>query len=138
MILIIVSFSISWRKRFPRSGTTLPERILDSHPQIVGLGEHSPLHARLNHMKLEWQQAFSEKNPMKYLEETIAKHGDEIKKEMIERWNKIIRGRLRAGDDVPEEKLQPLRIVDKVNTNHRNLVSMHIFEVSSDKFVCIR
>jgi hypothetical protein len=33
---------------FPRSGTTLLERVLDAHPEIAGLGENSAIHGQIN------------------------------------------------------------------------------------------
>ena len=107
---------------FPRSGTTLLERILDAHPSIAGLGETSALSANIDGMRKELSSLTSTDKILEVIEETAKK----VLSGMELRWDRIIANRKRSGESIEPTKEKPLRFVDKLNTNHRILGYIHI------------
>lgn len=107
---------------FPRSGTTLLERVLDAHPNIAGLGETSALATVLPSLRAELGRV----TEWDALHNTINTNAEYILQEMKLRWQRIYQGKQKRGEDIDKRKEHPLRIVDKLNTNHRVIGFMHL------------
>ena len=99
---------------FPRSGTTLLERILDSHPSIAGLGEHSVMMNIFARARKELLH-FGDKK------QRIENMSTEILNDMYERWS---RQTLSLHKDV-DYATKPTRLVDKQNMNFANIGIIH-------------
>merc|ERR1719215_2114785 len=67
----------------PRCGSTLLERIIDSHPDAQGLGEDTPLTALLPEFMEEWKRAIQSGN-MAELQRTTQVYGRRIVEHMTE------------------------------------------------------
>ena len=110
---------------FPRSGTTLLERILDAHPDVAGLGESSALASRLFPILQHFQSFPSHEvtdSSLRMLEDIASK----VINEMELRWNRIVGSRKRNGEIVLPNEENPLRLIDKLNTNHRVVPFIHM------------
>jgi tetratricopeptide (TPR) repeat protein len=98
---------------FVRSGSTLLERVLDSHPLIVGTGENSVFNGRLPDIRNQIVKASSEApETMGELTRSLA---DDVVDEMRRRWERL------DADDTTEEDATPQRFVDKMLTNYYNI-----------------
>jgi len=107
---------------FPRSGTTLLERVLDAHPQVAGLGENSIMNGKVGSIRSQLQDSYG--HGWSYVHQVITTIGNEVVTLMEKRWDNIVDSRLRDGEDSNEVK--PTRIIDKLNTNHRNVGFIHM------------
>ena len=107
---------------FVRSGSTLLERILDSHPSIVGYGENSIFNGRLDMIRNEIVKASIGGDP-RALHATVQTLADGVVSEMRERWETIEANKSELRDD---ERRSPVRFVDKMLTNYMNVGFIHI------------
>jgi hypothetical protein len=104
---------------FPRSGSTLLERVLDAHPQIVGTGENSVFNGRLDDIRNQIVQ-ISVADQADELGPLTQRLGDEVVAEMHQRWQ-----RLRVST-MGLQEAEPLRLVDKMLTNYYNVGFIHM------------
>jgi tetratricopeptide (TPR) repeat protein len=102
---------------FVRSGSTLLERVLDSHPMIVGTGENSVFNGRLPEIRNQIvQQSMTSPEGLGDLTRRLA---DDVVGEMKRRWKAVDANTPNSiGDAIPEE---PKRFVDKMLTNYYNI-----------------
>lgn len=107
---------------FVRSGSTLLERVLDSHPQIVGTGENSVFNGRLPEIRNEIVRV-SMASP-ETLGDVTRDLADKVVLEMKHRWDALKQAN---GDDDADN--EPARFVDKMLTNYNS--AYIIFVVSS-------
>jgi len=100
---------------FVRSGSTLLERLLDSHPQIVGTGENSVFNGQLDHIrnKIVETSIMDSSN----LSAVIEKLADGVVTEMLQRWRMV------ASVD---QDYSPSKMVDKMLTNYYNVGFIHM------------
>jgi tetratricopeptide (TPR) repeat protein len=98
---------------FVRSGSTLLERVLDSHPQIVGTGENSVFNGRLPEIRNEIVQVSME-SP-KTLGDVTRELADKVVLEMKDRWDA-----LKQANGVEDADHEPARFVDKMLTNYNS------------------
>mmetsp|Transcript_24809 Transcript_24809/g.71718 ORF Transcript_24809/g.71718 Transcript_24809/m.71718 type:complete len:530 (-) Transcript_24809:57-1646(-) len=105
---------------FVRSGSTLLERILDAHPEIVGLGENSVFNGQLDKIRNQIVQTSMLGDP-KSLKDDIQRLADGVVNEMKSRWNLIASTEDRAAD-----KPTPRKYVDKMLTNYYNVGFIHM------------
>lgn len=97
---------------FVRSGSTLLERILDAHPEIVGLGENSVFNGQLDKIRNQIVQTSMLGDP-KALRDDIQRLADGVVNEMKSRWDLIASAEARAAD-----RPTPSKYVDKMLTNY--------------------
>ncbi len=102
---------------FPRSGSTLLERILDAHPQIVGTGEDSVFNGMLSEVRDGIIQA-SSNGSLSVVVQTFANRIDKITKE---RWIELERNSNEEGSSV-----EPAHYVDKMLSNYLNIGFIHM------------
>ena len=100
---------------FVRSGSTLLERLLDSHPQIVGTGENSVFNGQLDHIrnKIVETSIMDSSN----LSTVIEKLADDVVMEMLERWRMVAN---------VDQDYTPAKMVDKMLTNYYNVGFIHM------------
>lgn len=100
---------------FVRSGSTLLERLLDSHPQIVGTGENSVFNGQLDEIrnKIVETSIMDSSN----LPTVIEKLADGVVEEMVQKWRMVSN----AG-----RNSTPDRMVDKMLTNYYNVGFIHM------------
>jgi tetratricopeptide (TPR) repeat protein len=113
---------------FVRSGSTLLERILDSHPLIVGTGEDSVFNGRLDAIRRDIIQ--SSMAGQDALRDTVKKLADDVVSDMRTRWE-IIDANTHSEEDSQEDgdeekEVVPTRFVDKMLTNYMNVGFIHI------------
>jgi len=106
---------------FLRSGSTLLERVLDAHPNIVGTGENSVFNGRLDDIRNQIVQV-SVKGQHDQLGPLTKRLADEVVDEMRLRWERLSANT--AG--LEEEGTEPLRLVDKMLTNYFNVGFIHM------------
>lgn len=104
---------------FVRSGSTLLERVLDSHPQIVGTGEDSVFNGNLDRIRNKIVET-SVADPTQ-LSKVIEELADEVVSEMQGRWRMM---KKEEGQIANED--EPLRLVDKMLTNYYNVGFIHL------------
>ena len=107
---------------FVRSGSTLLERVLDSHPMIVGTGENSVFNGRLDDIRNKIVEISTTGQPQMLAAATL-EMANEVVNEMKTRWEE-----LEANTDRPpeERKTNPKRFVDKMLTNYFNIGFIHL------------
>lgn len=105
---------------FVRSGSTLLERVLDAHPQIVGTGENSVFNGQLDHIRnrIVETSMLGDTNELKKVIKLLA---DDVVDEMRNRQKMVAAGENRAADGE-----EPLRYVDKMLTNYYNVGFIHM------------
>jgi len=108
---------------FPRSGSTLLERLLDSHHSIVGTGEDSVFNGMLDDIRNAVVEA-SLQGSIEVLQKVVKAKAKSVLETTLMRWINI----LKMDDDVDtSEKLQkPKRFVDKMLTNFMNVGFIHL------------
>jgi len=106
---------------FVRSGSTLLERILASHPNIVGTGEDSVFNGRLQKIRDEIVEASSNPNSGTGVQHVVEKLAKEIVSGMSSRWKKI-----QNSDKEFFENKTALRFTDKMLTNYMNVGFIHM------------
>jgi hypothetical protein len=104
---------------FPRSGSTLLERVLDAHPQIVGTGENSVFNGRLDDIRNQIVQ-ISVANQQDELGPLTQRLADQVVAEMYQRWERL------SASTVGLQEAEPLRLVDKMLTNYYNVGFIHM------------
>ena len=105
---------------FPRCGSTLLERILDAHAQIVGTGEDSIFSGMLNDIRdaiVEASMTGSHQN----VKNAVEKYADIVDTKTQKRW-----AELQLNSDSGEADIQPQRFVDKMLTNYLNIGFIHM------------
>ena len=102
---------------FVRSGSTLLERVLDAHEEIVGTGEDSVFNGRLDKIRNEIVDASMVGDPS-VLAETVKQQADYVVDEMRQRWKTLEANT--AKDENYTEK-EPKRLVDKMLNNWANV-----------------
>ena len=108
---------------FVRSGSTLLERVLDAHPQIVGTGENSVFNGRLDTIRNKIVEASMLGDSSK-LAEVISTLADGVVDEMRDRHKMALE---KEGHDVDELSTgAPQRYVDKMLTNYYNVGFIHM------------
>lgn len=104
---------------FVRSGSTLLERVLDAHPQIVGTGENSVFNGRLDDIRNKIVET-SLLGDTGALANVISSLADGVVDEMRERWEMGFSG------DRTEDQPDPERFADKMLTNYYNVGFIHM------------
>lgn len=120
---------------FPRSGSTLLERILDAHPEIVGTGEDSVMNGRLPQIRNSVVQA-SISGSQESIQSTIQQEGRTTLKLIKQRYKHIQQYERQYNVNSSDENdpqispkkpaLQPRRFVDKMLTNYMNVGFIHL------------
>jgi tetratricopeptide (TPR) repeat protein len=105
---------------FVRSGSTLLERVLDAHPQIVGTGENSVFNGQLDQIRNKLVET-SMLGDADRLASVIQSLADGVVNEMRHRWKMVANGENRAASG-----LEPDRFVDKMLTNYYNVGFIHM------------
>jgi hypothetical protein len=105
---------------FVRSGSTLLERVLDSHPQVVGTGENSVFNGQLDQIRNKIVET-SMLGDAKALADVIKSLADGVVDEMRQRWKMVA-----TGEDRAAGRQEPLRYVDKMLTNYYNVGFIHM------------
>jgi tetratricopeptide (TPR) repeat protein len=105
---------------FVRSGSTLLERVLDAHPQIVGTGENSVFNGRLDDIRNKIVET-SMQGDSETLTNVIASLADGVVDEMKHRWKMVASAEDRAAGET-----NPERYVDKMLTNYYNVGFIHM------------
>jgi len=98
---------------FVRSGSTLLERVLDSHPLIVGTGENSVFNGRLPELRNEIVRVSMEAPHT--IDVVTRELADDVVEEMKRRWKRM--GKAAGGG----AQVEPKRLVDKMLTNYYNV-----------------
>lgn len=101
---------------FPRSGSTLLERILDAHSSVGGTGEDSIFNGRLNGIRNSVVQA-SMTGSLDILKQAIQQNADEIENLTRSRWESRLHG---------SSETTPKKFVDKMLTNYANVGFIHM------------
>lgn len=104
---------------FVRSGSTLLERILDAHSQIVGTGEDSVFNGQLETIRNKIVQASMSRNPT-VIQRTVQMLADKVVDDMQMRWESL------ENDLDRESTSAPKRFVDKMLTNYMNVGFIHM------------
>jgi tetratricopeptide (TPR) repeat protein len=105
---------------FVRSGSTLLERVLDAHPQIVGTGENSVFNGQLDEIRNKIVESSMLGDPAK-LASVISSLADGVVDEMRERWQMVT-----SGENLAEGLPNAERFVDKMLTNYYNVGFIHM------------
>jgi hypothetical protein len=106
---------------FPRSGSTLLERVLDSHSQIAGTGEDSIFNGMLDEIRNAIVKASMQQSTMA-IQSVVQHYANLIDNLTIERWQNIQRNSLSEVNNVKQNK----RYVDKMLTNYFNVGFIHL------------
>ena len=109
---------------FVRSGSTLLERVLDAHPEIVGTGEDSVFNGRLEKIRNEIVEASVLGDPAE-LAKTVHQQASNVVSEMKERW-KMIEANTAKAPDAETKAVDPKRFVDKMLNNYYNVGFIHM------------
>lgn len=104
---------------FVRSGSTLLERVLDAHPEIVGTGENSVFNGQLDEIRNKIVET-SLLGDSVALTNVVSSLADGVVDEMKERWE------LGFSGDRTEDQPDPLRFTDKMLTNYYNVGFIHM------------
>lgn len=131
---------------FVRSGSTLTERVLDAHPDVVGTGEDSVFNGRLDEIRNRIVEASVSNNP-ESVRTTVLELADMVVDGMRDRWEVIDSqyDAAAASDDSDSEggeegaaakkaqkkkkkrrRKEPKRFVDKMLTNYMNVGFIHM------------
>lgn len=101
---------------FPRSGSTLLEKMLNSHPLIAGLGEQTVMTKQFHLIREEFLKA-----PKDTLGKELKTIGLELLDKLYEQYYKIATSR-----GIADTAKKPRRLVDKYLGNFANLGLIHI------------
>lgn len=107
---------------FVRSGSTLLERVLDAHPQIVGTGENSVFNGRLDEIRNKIVEV-SMTGQSHMIGSVTRQLADDVVGEMRRRWQVIDANTAKHDKD---EDADPQRFVDKMLTNYYNVGFIHL------------
>jgi len=109
---------------FVRTGSTLLERVLDSHSEIVGTGEDSVFNGRLDVIRTAIVEA-SLQGELRGVAEAVRTQASRVLAEIRERWEAIREATSDVGeDDVQSE--EPVRFADKMLMNYFNVGFIHM------------
>lgn len=97
---------------FVRSGSTLLERILDAHPEIVGTGENSVFNGQLDYIRNKIVET-SMIGDTKALKVEVQRLADGVVSEMKSRWDMVV-----SVEDRAAGRPMPRKYVDKMLTNY--------------------
>lgn len=103
---------------FPRCGSTLVERILDAHSEIIGTGEDSVFNGRLAYIRNAVVVA-SQSGSLAVLKQVIQENADHVEELVHSRWRKF-------QSDSDSDKGVPKKFVDKMLTNYANVGFIHL------------
>jgi Sulfotransferase family len=106
---------------FVRSGSTLLERVLDAHPQIVGTGENSVFNGQLDQIRNKIVETSMLGDTVK-LNDVIVGLAEDVVDEMRDRWRMVASG----GHGSIDGQQEPRRFVDKMLTNYYNVGFIHM------------
>lgn len=101
---------------FPRSGSTLLERILDAHSAVAGNGEDSIFNGRLDRIRNSIVQASMTQSP-DILKQVIQQNADEVENLTRSRWESRLHG---------SSETTPKKFVDKMLMNYVNVGFIHM------------
>jgi len=104
---------------FPRSGSTLLERVLDSHPLIAGTGEDSVFNGMLDQIRNALVNASTEGDP-NAIQRVVQQYAKKVDTTTHSRYMEIQRN---LNDQHFED---PVRFVDKMLTNVSNVGFIHM------------
>lgn len=104
---------------FVRSGSTLLERVLDSHPLVVGTGENSVFNGRLDDIRNQLVAA-SQVGRDYEIPALTKKLAEDVVEEYRERWKAL------DASSGSISKRNPKRFVDKMLTNYNNVGFIHL------------
>lgn len=113
---------------FVRSGSTLLERVLDAHPQIVGTGEDSVFNGRLDNIRNRIVEASLSGDPT-LLASVVKEQAESVAMEMKRRWEVLDKNTEKAPEEVADDSLlrpDPKRFVDKMLNNYYNIGFIHM------------
>jgi hypothetical protein len=111
---------------FVRSGSTLLERVLDAHPEIVGTGEDSVFNGRLDGIRNAIVEASVLGDPS-ILASIVKKQADSVVAEMKERWEVIEANTAKSAEEGNNDgRPEPKRFVDKMLNNYNNIGFIHL------------
>lgn len=125
---------------FVRSGSTLLERVLDAHPDVVGMGEDSVFNGRLEEIRTAIVEASS--LGMEDLDEVVAEQAKTVLRETEAKWRRMKRNQEEEenfdeyvdggsnlydeDEDVDDDTPAPKRFVDKMLMNYNNIGFIHM------------
>ena len=107
---------------FPRSGSTLLERVLDSHSQIAGTGEDSIFNGMLDEIRNAIVKASMQQSPTA-IQSVVEKYANKVDNLTRERYEDIARN---TRNEKEEKREVPKRFVDKMLTNYANIGFIHL------------
>jgi tetratricopeptide (TPR) repeat protein len=125
---------------FPRSGSTLLERVLDAHPLIVGTGENSVFNGRLDDIRNQIVKASVADDAATMVNDVSRTLADSVVVDMKKRWEELERAKKEDEDNQADtihnindksnndgkERKDPQRFVDKMLTNYNNVGFIHM------------
>jgi len=103
---------------FPRSGSTLLERILDAHPAIIGTGEDSVFNGMLGEIRDGVVKASMAGSP-EHLKSIVRQFADKVDRVTKNKWSE-------RNEQQETEMAPPKRFVDKMLTNYVNVGFIHM------------
>jgi len=109
---------------FPRSGSTLLERVLDAHPLIVGTGEDSVFNGMLDQIRDAIVKA-STSESTQLLKHVVKEKANDVIRITRSRWEEIDRNILDDHND-KAGKVNPKQFVDKMLSNYMNIGFIHM------------
>jgi tetratricopeptide (TPR) repeat protein len=110
---------------FVRSGSTLLERILDAHPDIVGTGENSVFNGQLDEIRNQIVQT-SMSGDSSALKDKVERLAEGVVTEMETRWDMVA-----ASEDRAAGGHKPRKYVDKMLTNYYSKFALRGIEAIS-------
>lgn len=114
---------------FPRSGSTLLERVLDSHSNISGTGEDSIFNGMLDEIRNSIIEASRQQNPV-VIQKVVEHYAEKVEDLVMHRWLEIQRNNNNGGRDftasIDEHPEVPTHFVDKMLTNYANIGFIHL------------
>lgn len=108
---------------FPRSGSTLLERVLDSHSKISGTGEDSIFNGMLDEIRNAIIEASMQQSPI-VIKNVVDHYANKVEHLVMQRWLEIERNG--KGDKDNEQAEIPVHFVDKMLTNYANIGFIHL------------
>lgn len=121
---------------FVRSGSTLLERVLDAHPDIVGTGEDSVFNGQLEVIRDSivrastlQQQQHNNMVSHNILKDTVDDLAKTVVDTIRDRWERIELTKPvdeRYGSTTEHNAKKPVRFVDKMLTNYNNVGFIHL------------
>lgn len=112
---------------FPRSGSTLLERVLDSHSDISGTGEDSIFNGMLDEIRNAIIEASVQQNPI-VIQNVVEHYAKKVENLVEQRWKDLKRYDKDVSSDQEENKITdiPNYFVDKMLTNYANIGFIHL------------